>query len=80
MKWLRDSDVVAAEVTTGSLGVGFELGRAIEQKKKILCLYRPQEGKKLSAMIVGCKDLKLVEYQELDEAKEEIDKYFEVLD
>ena len=38
-------DAVVAEVTQPSLGVGFELGQAVAMKKKILCLYRPQEGK-----------------------------------
>ncbi len=34
-----------AEVTQPSLGVGYELGRAVDMNKKILCIYRPQEGK-----------------------------------
>ena len=46
--WLNDSDVVVAEVTTASLGVGYELGRVVERnlwipeysRKHILCLYR----------------------------------------
>jgi len=37
--------VVVAEVTQPSLGVGYEIGRAVAMNKKILCLYRPQEGK-----------------------------------
>lgn len=28
--WLRESDIVIAEVTTPSLGVGYEIGRAVE--------------------------------------------------
>ena len=36
---------LVAEVTQPSLGVGYELGRAIENKKKILCLFRPDCGK-----------------------------------
>ena len=37
--------VVVAEVTQPSLGVGVELGRVQLLKKKVLCLFRPQEGK-----------------------------------
>ena len=37
--------VVVAEVTQPSLGVGYEIGRAVTMKKKILCLYRPQKDK-----------------------------------
>ena len=42
-----------AEVTVPSLGVGYEIGRAVAMGKQVLCLYRPQEGKLLSAMIRG---------------------------
>lgn len=59
LKWLIDCDAVVAEVTQPSLGVGYELGRAVELNKKILCLFRPQgpDGeKKLSCMIAGAPD------------------------
>ena len=74
--WLLESDVIIAEVTAPSLGVGYELGRAVELKKKILCLYRPQEGKRLSSMIAGSKGLTLKHYTELPEALNIIDKFF----
>ena len=40
--------VVVAEVTQPSLGVGYELGRAVEMKKRTLCLFRPEEGRSKS--------------------------------
>ncbi|KAK7089980.1 putative 2'-deoxynucleoside 5'-phosphate N-hydrolase 1 [Littorina saxatilis] len=67
MEWLHKSDALVAECTQTSLGVGYEIGRAVALNKKILCLYRPQTGKRLSAMIRGaegdgspliCKDYK----------------------
>lgn len=36
--------MVVAEVTQPSLGVGYELGRAVALNKQILCLFRPQSG------------------------------------
>uniref|UniRef100_A0A671DWI6 2'-deoxynucleoside 5'-phosphate N-hydrolase 1 n=1 Tax=Rhinolophus ferrumequinum TaxID=59479 RepID=A0A671DWI6_RHIFE len=45
MVWLQQADVVVAEVTQPSLGVGYELGRAVALKKPILCLFRPQSGR-----------------------------------
>lgn len=39
------SPVVVAEVTQPSLGVGYELGRAVALGKQILCLFRPQSGR-----------------------------------
>jgi 2'-deoxynucleoside 5'-phosphate N-hydrolase len=75
LKWLQSADVVVAEVTTVSMGVGYEIGRAVEAGKPVLCLFRPDAGKKLSAMIAGCPDLKLVDYNNLDEAKQAINKF-----
>jgi len=60
--WLRSADVIVAEVTAPSLGVGYELGRAVEWGKRIVCLYRPQEGRKLSGMIAGCPAVVVREY------------------
>lgn len=75
MKWLFAADVVIAEVTQPSLGVGYEIGRAIERNKPILCLYRPQHGTKLSAMIAGNPQLVVKEYHSFSEAKAIIDTY-----
>ncbi|MFX0200855.1 MAG: nucleoside 2-deoxyribosyltransferase [Candidatus Hodarchaeota archaeon] len=75
LNWLLASDIMVAEVTQPSLGVGYEIGRAIEQKKSILCLYRPKKGKYLSAMIKGSRNLVVKEYQTLEEAMKIIDTY-----
>ncbi|KAM7385963.1 hypothetical protein PAMP_001997 [Pampus punctatissimus] len=45
MDWLGQSDVIVAEVTQPSLGVGYELGRAVDMKKRVLCLFRPSSGR-----------------------------------
>lgn len=84
MNWLGQSRNVVAEVTTASLGVGYELGRIAERnlwvpeqdRKRILCLYRPQVDRRLSAMIAGSEGISNVEYQNLEEAKKAIDKFF----
>ncbi|MFA6128957.1 MAG: nucleoside 2-deoxyribosyltransferase [Bacteroidales bacterium] len=67
--WLKSSDVIIAEVTQPSLGVGYELGRAVEMGKAILCLYRKNEDKRLSGMISGAPGIITVVYEELEEAK-----------
>ncbi|KAG9472836.1 hypothetical protein GDO78_016761 [Eleutherodactylus coqui] len=54
--WLQQADVVVAEVTQPSLGVGYELGRAVAMNKKILCLFRASSGRVLSAMIRGAEN------------------------
>ncbi len=75
MNWLLEADVMVAEVTTPSLGVGYEIGRAVMDKKKVLCLYREQKGTRLSAMIRGCKDVKTNNYVDFDEAIKYIDEF-----
>ena len=74
--WLRSADVVIAEVTTPSLGVGYEIGRAAEWQKPLLCLYRPRDGSLLSAMLTGSPDVKVCEYQTISELRTVFDDFF----
>jgi nucleoside 2-deoxyribosyltransferase len=69
MGWLTEADVVVAEVTTPSLGVGYEIAKAEDMHKKILCIYRPSNDRKLSAMIAGAHNLTNKEYQIIDDLK-----------
>jgi nucleoside 2-deoxyribosyltransferase len=75
LQWLQNSEILVAEVTSVSMGVGYEIGRAVESGKKVLCLFRPGNGKNLSAMIAGCPDLQLTEYSTLEEAQAAIKKF-----
>lgn len=50
--WLRDCDVVVAECTQVSLGVGYELAYAEAHGKEVHIFYRPKETQ-LSAMLAG---------------------------
>lgn len=77
ISWLLSSDVIVAEVSTPSLGVGYELGRALEHNKKILCLYKNNSPKNLSGMISGNPDMNTHYYNSIDEAKKIIDSFFE---
>jgi nucleoside 2-deoxyribosyltransferase len=63
LDWLRESDYLVAEVTTPSLGVGYEIGKATEWGKPVLCLCRPEAGRSLSAMIAGSSAITVREYQ-----------------
>jgi len=49
--WIEDSDLLVAEVSTPSHGVGFEIGYALHLEKPVLCLY--QQDRKISKMISG---------------------------
>jgi len=75
MEWLISSDIIVAEVTTVSMGVGYEIGRAVEMGKNVLCLFRPAKNKNLSAMIAGCPGVSLVEYAKPGDAKKAISAF-----
>jgi nucleoside 2-deoxyribosyltransferase len=49
--WIRGCDILIAEVSVASHGVGYEIGFALGEGKPVLCLY--QEGRKVSKMITG---------------------------
>lgn len=77
LEWLRLSDAVVAEVTNPSLGVGYEIAMAVGMKKKVLCLYQPRPGTRLSAMIAGCHEVIVKEYQRQEEAFQAIDAFLD---
>ncbi|MBZ9578054.1 nucleoside 2-deoxyribosyltransferase [Patescibacteria group bacterium] len=69
LSWLKEADVFVAEISTPSLGVGYEIAKVEEWGKRILCLCRkPEDGKKISSMMKGNKNIILKEYNDLDEA------------
>ena len=78
--WLRSSDAVIAEVTTPSLGVGYELGLAEALDKPVLCLFRKGTGNRLSAMVTGNRRFSVASYATLEEAVAAIDEFLALLD
>jgi len=75
MEWLEKADVVVAEVSIPSIGVGYEIGKAENLNKPIICLYRSGSGKRLSAMISGNQNLETRVYNTIEEAEEIINKF-----
>ena len=69
VSWLKTSDIMVADVTVPSLGVGYEIGFAETLGIPILCLYNPKNKKSLSAMISGNKNLVWKEYNSVKEAQ-----------
>jgi nucleoside 2-deoxyribosyltransferase len=53
-QWLRNCDVLIAEVSVPSHGVGYEIAYALHLGKRVLCL--SQAGRKVSKMITGNSD------------------------
>lgn len=68
LKMIIESDIIVAEVTLPSLGVGYEVGIAESLKKPILCLFDTNDSDiKLSAMIAGNPHIKIIYYKNIDE-------------
>lgn len=65
LDWLRSATHMVAEVTTPSLGVGYEIGRAVEWKLPVLCVFRTEHGRRISAMIAGSEGVQMEEYREV---------------
>ena len=78
MEWLLESDLMVAEVTNPSLGVGYEIGRAIEAGKQIICLFRNSSNKNLSAMISGQENVKVIKYVDILDATESLQKQIKI--
>jgi nucleoside 2-deoxyribosyltransferase len=51
VKWVEACAAMIAEVSTPSLGVGYEYGLAVQLGKPVLCVYRA--GLRMSKMITG---------------------------
>jgi nucleoside 2-deoxyribosyltransferase len=73
--WIRDCDMLIAEVSIPSHGVGYEIGFSLGLGKPVLALY--QEGRRVSKMISGNPDpnLSLQCYQTPEEAILEIKNF-----
>jgi hypothetical protein len=69
MDWLKSCDLIVAEVSLPSLGVGYELGWAAASGKPVLCLHRTVFGRPLSAMIAGSPGIRMALYSGIDEAE-----------
>jgi hypothetical protein len=62
--WIEDCDLLVAEVSTPSHGVGYEIGYALSLEKRVFCLHR--SGISVSKMITGNHDPYLTVQQYTD--------------
>lgn len=62
LDWLVASDVLVADITEPSLGVGYEISKAESWKTPVLCLYRPTKAQ-VSPMITGAAGVVSAEYE-----------------
>jgi len=70
---LTQSDIIVAEVTTSSLGVGYLIAQAVSQHKKVIAIYNGEDSMKLTAMIAGDKNIDVRLYK----TKEDLVRIFD---
>ena len=75
--WLSSADIVIAECTTPSLGVGYELGYAEHLEKEVHIFYDTSRAK-LSAMLNGNPYFHIHPYQNIEELEAELGKILSI--
>jgi nucleoside 2-deoxyribosyltransferase len=65
LAWLDEADLVVAEVSVPSLGVGYEIAYATRIRRiPVIALYRKAFTQRCSAMIAGDPGVRLLEYED----------------
>jgi hypothetical protein len=77
--WVKEAEVLIAEVSTPSLGVGYEIALAVQLGKPVLCVY--QSGVRLSKMISGntAPNITLAAYSAEAELDDQVDGFLKNL-
>ncbi len=78
-QWVNEAEALIAEVSTPSLGVGYEIALAVQLDKPVLCVYR--SGVRLSKMISGntAPHLMVAVYASEAELDDEVDVFLKGL-
>jgi nucleoside 2-deoxyribosyltransferase len=82
IKWIDKSQIVIAEISGASLGVGFEIAYSIYEKKMPVLALVNSGAENVSAMITGCSSelLTLKEYSETEDLKNTISGFLKKFD
>ena len=66
LAWIAAADVLVAEVSMPSTGVGYEIATArYRYAIPVICLYRPAHTTRCTAMVSGDRGIELIEYSDL---------------
>ena len=69
---LNRADLIFAEVTVPSLGVGYEIGYADKMGKKIIAIYDETVTSKITTMLRGNSRLKIIPYKDINDITDNI--------
>lgn len=73
-KKLEKADILIAEVSVPSIGVGYEIGYASKLNKKIVAIYDKNYIDKVTTMIRGNKNIKIIPYKDIREILDKIEE------
>jgi len=74
-RWLKEVDLVIAEITNPSLGVGAEIADAVNLGISVLCVYKKEYEHQISAYVRGKAGVVCRAYSDHDELKEVIREF-----
>lgn len=79
VNWIQTSDILLAEVSVPSHGVGYEIGFALNLGKPVLCIHHA--GRAVSKMITGNPDslLRVKAYEDIQQALAQIDEFVKIV-
>ena len=77
--WIQASDILLAEVSIPSHGVGYEIGFALNLGKPVLCIHHAERG--VSKMITGNPHplLTINTYEDISQALEQTNKFVKII-
>ncbi|HEX3581762.1 MAG TPA: nucleoside 2-deoxyribosyltransferase, partial [Thermoanaerobaculia bacterium] len=65
LRWIDEADVLVAEVSMPSTGVGYEIAAArYRNRMPVIALYRPAHTRRCTAMVAGDEAIRLIEYSD----------------
>ncbi|MGC9512007.1 MAG: nucleoside 2-deoxyribosyltransferase [Fidelibacterota bacterium] len=67
LDWLKKADCLIAEVTTPSLGVGYEIAVGVRQNIPVHAFFQKKDARRLSALVSGNPGVSVHTYTELEE-------------
>lgn len=67
IRWIEEADLLIAEVSQPSIGVGYEIAHAKAHNVPVLALYHLGAATPLSAMICGNPGIDVIQYRSLAE-------------
>ncbi len=65
LRWIAEANVVVAEISMPSIGVGYEIAAArYRYQMPVIALYRPAHTRRCTAMVAGDAAIRLIEYSD----------------